>query len=121
MDKRTLRPLEVSNAMTNPSYQRKEPVVVIERMRRQIAGAVAELDLAQIAISCQLTPAERVWQAASMIDAAECVAAYRLRQRDPTLTDDQSLRIVREGMIEYFIGLQPVWNEVQAAVDKLLG
>ena len=88
--------------MTNPSYQRKEPIVVTERMRRQIAGAVAELDLAQIAVSRKLTPAERVWQAASMIDAAERVAAYRLCQRDPALTEDQSLRIVREGMIEYF-------------------
>jgi hypothetical protein len=88
--------------MSNPSYHRKDPIVVTERMRRQIAGAVAELDLAQIAVSRKLTPADRIWQAASMIDAAERVAAYRLCQRDPALGEDESLRIVRAGVITYF-------------------
>ena len=67
--------------MKNPSYQRSAPIVVTERMRRQIAGAVAEIDLAQIAISKQLTPAERTRQALSMIATAQRVAAYRLRVR----------------------------------------
>ena len=88
--------------MQNPSYWRKEPIVVTERMRRQIAGAVAELDLAQIAITRHLTPAERTWQAASMIDAAERVAAYRLRQRYPEMEEMDALHIVREGLITYF-------------------
>lgn len=88
--------------MENPSYARKEPVVVTERMRRQIAGAVAELDMAQIAISRKLTPAERVRQAASMIDAAERVAATHLRLAHPDLTPDDALRIVRTiGIVEY--------------------
>ena len=88
--------------MQNPSYQHPEPIVVTERMRRQIAGAVAELDPKQLAITRQLTPAERTWQAASMIDAAERVAAYRLRQRDLDLGETEALRIVRGGLLEYF-------------------
>jgi len=88
--------------MSNPSYSRKDPIVVTERMRRQIAGAVAELDLAQIAISRKLTPAERTWQAASMIDAAERAAATHLRLAHPDLTPDDALRIVRTiGIVEY--------------------
>jgi hypothetical protein len=88
--------------MQNPSYQRKEPIVVTERMRRQIAGAVAELDLAQIAISRRLTPAERAYQALSMIDGAQRVAAYRLCARRPELSSDEALHIVRTiGIVEY--------------------
>ena len=62
---------------------KNEPFIVTEKMRRQIAGAVAEIDLAQMARVRQMTPSERVRQAASMIDAAERVGVYRLRQRKP--------------------------------------
>jgi hypothetical protein len=61
----------------------------------QIAGAVAELDLQQIAILRRLTPAQRVEQAVSMIELAEQVAAYRLRQRHPELSEIEALRTVR--------------------------
>jgi len=88
--------------MENPSYHRNEPVVVTERMRRQIAGAVAELDLAQIAVSRQLTPAERTAQALSMIAAAQRIAAMHLHAARPDLTPDDALRIVRTiGIVEY--------------------
>lgn len=63
--------------------------------RAQIAGAVAELDSQQIAISRRLTPAQRVEQAISMIELAEQVAAYRLRQRQPELSELEALRTVR--------------------------
>ena len=87
--------------MQNLNYHRKEPFVVTERMRRQIAGAVAEIDLEQISRTRQLTPAERVRQAASMIDAAERAGAYRLRQRQPELSENEALRIVRGGLLAY--------------------
>lgn len=61
----------------------------------QIAGAVAEVDPQQIAILRRLTPAQRVQQAVSMIDLAEQVAAYRLRQRHPELSEIEALRTVR--------------------------
>ena len=93
--------------MPNPSYQRAEPIVVTERMRRQIAGAVAELDLQQLAITQRLTPAQRTWQAASMIDAAERVAAYRLRLREPELGEEEALHIVRGGLLAYYARKRP--------------
>lgn len=93
--------------MKNPSYQRSEPIVVTDRMRRQIAGAIGELDPNQLTITRRFTPAERVWQAASMIHAAELVAAYRLRQREPELSEDEALRIVRGGLIEYLKRRRP--------------
>lgn len=88
--------------MQNPSYHRKEPLIVTEHMRRQIAGAVAELDLRQLAITKLLTPAERVQQAASMIDAAERAGVYQLRQREPDLDEMEALFIVRGGLIAYY-------------------
>jgi hypothetical protein len=66
-----------------------------ERQRRQIAGAVAEVDPAQIAIIRRLTPAQRAQQALSMIRTAERSAAYRLRARQPHLTEGESLWYVR--------------------------
>lgn len=84
----------------NPSYRRKEPFVITERIRRQIAGAVAEIDLQQMAIIAKLTPAERVRMAASMIDACERVGV--IRQRQPELSEEEALRIVRGGLLNYY-------------------
>lgn len=78
-----------------------EPLVVTDKMRRQIAAAVAEIDLQQMAYLRQLTPAERVQRAASMIDAAERVGVYRLRQRQPELSKDEAYRIIRGGLLNY--------------------
>ena len=66
-----------------------------ERIRRIIAGAIAEVDPAQIAILRTMTPAERVRQAVAMIEAGEHAAAHRLRQRQPELSMAEALREVR--------------------------
>jgi hypothetical protein len=87
--------------MENPSYHRKQPVVVTDRMRRQIAGAVAEIDMAQMAILRRMTPAERMAQAGAMIEEMERAGAYRLRQRRPELSEANALRIVRGGLLEF--------------------
>lgn len=63
--------------------------------RQAIAGAVAEIDLQQIEISRHLTPAQRLEQMQSMIDLVEGIAAYRLRQRQPELSEAEALRAVR--------------------------
>ena len=60
-----------------------------------IVGAIAELDLRQIAITRRLTPAQRCQEALSMIRVAEQVGAYRLRKRQPELSEAEALRIVR--------------------------
>ncbi|MBK8050375.1 MAG: hypothetical protein IPK16_26685 [Anaerolineales bacterium] len=83
------------------SPQRKPPFVVTDKMRRQIAGAVAEVDLQQMAFLRSMTPAERAAQFASMNDAVEKVAVFRLRQREPELDEARAWFIVRSGLFEY--------------------
>lgn len=65
------------------------------QMERLIAGAVAEVDPRQVGMSRHLTPAQRLQQMLSMIDLVEGIAAYRLRQRRPELSEAESLRIIR--------------------------
>ena len=93
--------LDVHVTMENPSYHRQTPLVVTEQMRREIAGAVAEIDLVQMEILRRMTPAQRVQMAASMIADVERVAVYRLRQREPELSEAEAYRIVRTGLLEY--------------------
>lgn len=60
-----------------------------------IAGAIAELDPRQIAITRRLTPAQRCQEGLSMIRLVEQVGTYRLRRRRPELSPVKALRIVR--------------------------
>ncbi len=87
--------------MENPSYHRATRLVVTEKMRRQIKGAVAEIDLAQMAIFRRMTPAERMRLAEALIGDLEQASAYRLRQRRPALNEEESLKIVRSGLLTY--------------------
>ena len=68
-----------------------------EHWRRLIAGAVAEVDPAQMAISRKLTAAQRFEQGVSMIRLAEQVGAFRLRLRKPELSEQEALRLIRSG------------------------
>lgn len=74
---------------------------IAERVRKEIAGAFAEIDREQVRIMRKKTVAERVQLAASMIEAGERVSAYRLRQREPELSEEEALRIVRGGLMNY--------------------
>ena len=65
------------------------------KTRQLIHGAVTEVDPQQIANTRRLTPAQRFQEATSMIRLAEQVSAYRLRLRQPHLTEEEALRIVR--------------------------
>jgi hypothetical protein len=73
-----------------------------DEMRREIAGAVRELDLAQMAVVAKLSSAQRVFIAASMIQACEQVGVYRLRRRQPELSEPEAYRIVRGGLLNYY-------------------
>ncbi len=66
-----------------------------------IAGAVAEVDPAQIDLSRWLTPAQRFAQMLSMIELVENIAACRLRKRRPELDEIESLRIVRTQHVRF--------------------
>jgi len=66
-----------------------------DHSRRLIAGAVAEIDPVQMAISRKLTAAQRFEQGVSMIRLAEQVGAFRLRLRKPELSEQEALRLIR--------------------------
>ena len=85
--------------MQGPSYKRKEPFVLDDRIKKIIASAVAKTDPKQIAILRNLTVAQRVQQATSMIRAAEQVGVYRLRQREPELSEQEAYYIIRSGTL----------------------
>lgn len=70
-----------------------------EQLQRLIAGSVAEVDPRQIAVSRHLTPAQRFQQGDSMTRLAERVAAYRLHQRQPHLSEGEARRAVRERQV----------------------
>ncbi len=92
--------------MTRPSPKPRPPFVVDARIRRMIAGAVAEIDLAQIAILRQLTPAERFAQMLSMLRFTETAAADRLRSREPNLSEEAAFMIVRSGQMMQWLTAQ---------------
>lgn len=97
----------------NPSLdpmRQTQPLVIDERIKRMIAGAVAEIDPAQTAILRTFTPAQRVWQALSMIRAAEQVSAYRLRQRQPELSEDAALLAVRQRGLVFRAKVEERWR-----------
>lgn len=99
--------------MATPSQPPRKPFVVDARIRQMIAGAVAEIDLAQIAMLRKLTPAERLQQAVAMIGAAERVAAYRLHQQQPNLTAEQALVAARRRSFAFREQVEERWRRNQ--------
>ncbi len=96
---------------TNQSASARQPFVVDERIRKMIAGAVAEVDPAQIAVLRRLTPAERCRQAIAMIEGAERVAAYRARHRQPELTESQAIVTVRQRALTFREQMEEQWRK----------
>lgn len=83
----------------NPSYYRKEPLIVTERMREEIRGAFAEIDMDQIKILKKMTPTERFLQACATNHAVNRVAVYQLLRREPDLDENEAWQIVHSGKV----------------------
>ena len=67
-----------------------------DRQEREIAGALMEIDPAQIAVTRTLTASQRAQQGLSMIRIAEEVAAYRTRARIPEMSQGKALGLARK-------------------------
>ena len=67
-----------------------------DRQEREIAGALREIDPAQIAVTRTLTASQRAQQGLSMIRIAEEVAAYRTRARIPEMSQGKALGLARK-------------------------
>lgn len=88
--------------MNQPGYHPREPVLLTERMRQQIARAVRALDRTRTATFRQITAARRAALALGLVQAAQRAEAQRLRRRDPELSEQEARRIVRGmGMAAY--------------------
>ena len=66
------------------------------RQEREIAGALRDIDPAQIAVTRTLTASQRAQQGLSMIRIAEEVAAYRTRARIPEMSQGKALGLARK-------------------------
>ncbi len=71
-----------------------------DKQEREIAGALREIDPAQIEVTRRLSVAQRSQQGLSMIRIAEEVASYRLRTLRPKLTERMSLGIARKAVVD---------------------
>ena len=70
------------------------------KQEREIAGALREIDPAQISVSSELSAAQRSQQGLSMIRVAEGVVSYRLRTLRPELTEGMSLGLARKAALD---------------------
>ena len=95
-----------------------------DRQEREIAGALSEIDAAQISVTRRLSAAQRTQQGLSMIRIAEEVASYRLRTIRPELTEKVSLGLARKATVDGREAVaedpqQEFGNFVREALDAL--
>lgn len=88
----------------------EQPSVINKRTKQMIAGAVAEIDMAQAVLGRTMTPAQRVWQALSMMRAAERVSAFRLQQKQPQLSEDEAVLAVRQRGLAFRAKVEERWR-----------
>jgi hypothetical protein len=79
-------------------YFRERPTLD-GHLEKLMLGAIAEVDPVQMAITRRLSTAERFAQGFSMIAAAERAGAYRLRVRQPHLSEEEALYLTRQGKV----------------------
>lgn len=91
--------LTYSNRPVHKGFYIRGRPLLDPQLERRMIGAMAEIDPVQMAITRQLSVAARVAQALSMIDAAEQAGVYRLRLRKPHLSEQEALRMIRQGKV----------------------
>jgi hypothetical protein len=79
-------------------YVRGRPLLD-PQLEKRMLGAMAEVDSAQLAITRRLPMVERFAQGFSMIEAIERAGAYRLRIRQPHLSEAEALYLTRQGKV----------------------
>jgi hypothetical protein len=88
--------LAYSRCKERPGYYLKGEAPLHPDMVRVIAGALAEVDPAQIAIYRRLSPADRFRQGCSISDTARRAVAHRLQERRPELDQAEAFRLAGE-------------------------
>jgi hypothetical protein len=89
--------LVYSRSRSRPGYHLRGQPPLHPHLARLLDGSVAEVDPAQITIYRHLEPAERFQQGYSISDTASLAVAYRLQQREPSLSLAEARRLIRSG------------------------
>ncbi len=76
--------LAYSRKKDKPGYYLRGHASIHKSLRLAIAGAVSDVDSAQVAVTRQLKPVERIQQGFSISDLANRVVQYRRNQREAT-------------------------------------
>ncbi|MEO5886157.1 MAG: hypothetical protein ABIQ77_00705 [Anaerolineales bacterium] len=85
--------LEYNRTREHPGYYLRGQPSLSPQFRQMVRSSAAEADLRQTDIYRKLSPAVRFRQGSSISDAARNVVAYRIRQENPELTMEESIRM----------------------------
>jgi hypothetical protein len=95
--KRALRaagyPPAYSRSLERTGYYLRDQPPVVAELSAILAGSVAEVDPAQVAILKRLSIKQRFQQGCSISNLASQVVAYRIRQRNPHLSPPEAQRM----------------------------
>lgn len=80
--------------MTQPRYYPREPVLLTERMRQEVARAVRGLDRTQATAYRRMSATSRVALGMAAAQSAQSAEVTRLRRRFPELGEAEARRIV---------------------------
>lgn len=85
--------LAYARSLERPGYYLEGRPAIGPNLVQTLDGSVAGVDPAQIAIFRRLTPAQRFRLGRSITDAALAAVAYRLRRRNPEISQSEAYRL----------------------------
>ncbi|MDQ3007457.1 MAG: hypothetical protein M3R47_18995 [Chloroflexota bacterium] len=85
--------LEYNRTREHPGYYLRGQPALSPEFRQMVRSSAVEADLRQTDIYRKLSPAVRFRQGSGISDAARNVVAYRIRQENPELTMEESIRM----------------------------
>lgn len=85
--------LQYSRNEEHPGYHLRGQPALSAELRQMVKSSAAEVDQRQIDIYHQLSPAARFRQGCAISDTARKAVAYRIRQENPELSVEESIRM----------------------------
>ena len=85
--------LEYNRNREHPGYYLRGQPALSPEFQQMVKSSAAEADPRQINIYRRLSPAARFRQGSGISDAARNVVGYRIRQENPELTEEESIRM----------------------------
>jgi hypothetical protein len=85
--------LEYNRNREHPGYYLRGQPALSPEFRQMVKSSATEADPRQIDIYRRLSPAARFRQGSGISDVARNVVAYRIRQENPELTEEETIRM----------------------------